>query len=428
MSSNNHPMVLLLGQSPERLQSMGEILEQEGYHVVATIDTRSDHMVDRQEEPQVLILDMSNDESFHLVQRIRSRGGEEVLDEVKKLMSKDRLKEGEDLLRTLQSKEELEGQLIGTSKQMDKVRRMIQQVANTDLSVLILGESGTGKELVAKAIQNLSGRRQSPFVKVNCAAIPHDLLEAELFGYERGAFTSAYASKPGRFEFAQNGTIFLDEIGEIPLGIQSKLLQVLEQKEFVRLGGRKNVRVDVRIIAATNADLRESLSEGVFRSDLFFRINEVTIDLPPLRERTEDISVLVDHFLRMYNSKYGHSYRSLRPETLQFMIGYDWPGNVRELENMVKKIVVFGDESIVHTTLNVPSHTMESYQGNVNTEGFSLKDASRKAAEQTERVLIRDALVKTNWNRTKAAKVLGISYRSLLYKIKAYEIKGGQAL
>jgi len=245
--------------------------------------------------------------------------------------------------------------LFGHSDKMAQVRDLIERVADTDVTILIRGESGTGKELVARALHAQSLRKDKPFLKVNCAALPGELLESELFGYEKGAFTGAIHHKPGKFEFANQGTIFLDEIGDIGFPLQAKLLQVLQDGEFSRLGGRGDVRVDVRVIAATNRDLELAVAEGQFREDLYFRLNVVTIQLPPLRERREEIPLLVDHFLKKYSVQYNKPVGSISRDLRGQLEAYDWPGNVRQLENMMKRMVVLGMEAPIMRELQQPS-------------------------------------------------------------------------
>src|SRR5689334_15792267 len=235
--------------------------------------------------------------------------------------------------------------LFGNSERMAEVRDLIDRVADTDVTVLIRGESGTGKELVARALYASSLRHDKPFVKVNCAALPTELLESELFGFERGAFTGAIQQKPGKFEFANHGTMFLDEIGDMSFPLQAKLLQVLQDGEFSRLGGKHDVRVDVRVVAATNRDLERAVANGQFREDLFFRLNVVCINLPPLRERRDEIPFLTDHFLKKYSVQYNKPYTEISTDTMRLFMDYDWPGNVRELENLMKRTVVLGGES-----------------------------------------------------------------------------------
>src|SRR5437867_12181332 len=243
------------------------------------------------------------------------------------------------LREELQSKAK-DNLLVGNSERMAEVRDLIDRVADTDVIVLLRGESGTGKELVARALYASSLRRDKPFVKVNCAALPTELLESELFGFERGAFTGAIQQKPGKFEFANHGTMFLDEIGDMSFPLQAKLLQVLQDGEFARLGGRHDVRVDVRVLAATNRDLESAVAEGQFREDLFFRLNVVCITLPPLRQRRDEIPALTQYFLRRYSEHYNKPSLALATDTLRLFAEYDWPGNVRELENLIKRMVI----------------------------------------------------------------------------------------
>ncbi len=331
---------------------------------------------------------------------------------------------------------------IGESEGMEKVRELVDQVAPSELTVLIRGESGTGKEIAARTLHNKSPRAKKPFVKVNCAAIPRDLLEAELFGYEKGAFTGAHKTKQGRFEIANKGTIFLDEIGDMPMELQSKLLQAIEQQEFVRVGGVSNIRVDVRIVSATNKNLEEAIAQKKFRDDLFYRLNEITLGLPPLRHRPNDIPLLANHFVDRYNKMYKKSLPDISAETMRKLVGFDWAGNVRQLENFIKQMVVRNDESIVDDLLLTSPNTASqpSYETNgvsygvamtsavenfstsfdPETDGYSLKARVDKVVAKEESQLIRAALTKTNWNRRKASQLLEISYRSLLYKIKEY--------
>ena len=237
--------------------------------------------------------------------------------------------------------------LGGDNPKMRDIQEIIEQVADTDITVLVRGESGTGKEVVARALFQLGNRRSRPFVKVNCAALPSELLESELFGFEKGAFTGAQKRKLGKFEYANRGTIFLDEISEMAPGLQAKLLQVLQDGEFSRLGGESDVRVDARIIAATNRNLEDAVKKGEFREDLYYRLNVVTIQIPPLRDRIDAVPLLVEHFLGMYNEQYNKSLEKLSDETTQLLMDYHWPGNVRELENMIKRMVVLGNEQTV---------------------------------------------------------------------------------
>ena len=344
------------------------------------------------------------------------------------------------------------GVLLDRNEKMREVRDLVSRVADTDVTVLIRGESGTGKELVARAIHATSPRQSKPFVKVNCAALPSELLESELFGFERGAFTGAIQQKPGKFEFANHGTMFLDEISEMQAPLQSKLLQVLQDGEFARLGSRNDVRVDVRIVAATNRDLERAVADGYFREDLFFRLNVVCITLPPLRQRKDEIPALATLFLKQYAEHYNKQPLELAHDTLRLFAEYDWPGNVRELENLVKRAVILGsDESIrreiadaisARTRLLGPIPALQHQPSAPLTSPpplpvappppaaapvpskpiGSLKDIARQAAREAERELIFRTLQHTRWNRREAAEILGISYKALLYKIKEAEL------
>jgi two-component system response regulator AtoC len=311
--------------------------------------------------------------------------------------------------------------LFGCSEKMRQIQRIIDQVANTDITVLVRGESGTGKELVAREICMRSARRDKPFVKVNCAAIPSELLESELFGFEKGSFTGAISRKPGKFEFANHGTIFLDEISEMHPTLQAKLLHVLQDREFSRLGGEEDVSVDVRVITSTNRQIEKELQNGTFREDLYYRINVVSIHLPPLRERKEDIPELSDYFLRKYSSTFDKLYQPLSKPTLNALLTYSWPGNIRELENLMKKMVVFGNEEYalqnLDPGLNIPAISVSSNDTGVQGR-VSLKKIGKMAAQEAEKQLILKTLLETRWNRKKAADLLEISYKALLYKIK----------
>ena len=341
------------------------------------------------------------------------------------------------------------GRLLGTSENMREVHGLIERVADTDVTVLIRGESGTGKELVARAIHQASPRSHRPFVKVNCAALPSELLESELFGFERGAFTGAIQHKPGKFEFANQGTMFLDEISEMQPPLQSKLLQVLQDGEFARLGGRGDVRVDVRIVTATNRDLEAAVANGQFREDLYFRLNVVCITLPPLRQRRDEIVALTDMFIERYCEHYNKPPLALGQDTRRLFAEYEWPGNVRELENFIKRAVVLGsDESLKRDLAEAmarrqmrtgPIPLLETLRPAVAAPVAaapapvpvplpppavtgSLKDIAKHAARGAERELIYRTLQQTRWNRREAAEILGISYKALLYKIKEAEL------
>src|SRR5216683_2853671 len=305
------------------------------------------------------------------------------------------------------------------SPQMREVRDIIRQAARADITVLICGETGTGKDLVARAVHEFGVRRAGPFVKVNCAAVPRELLESELFGHERGAFTGAHQLKLGKFESADHGTIFLDEIGDLHPALQGKLLHVLQDGQFSRVGGRSTVKVDVRVLAATNQDLEQAVAGGRFREDLYYRLNVIQIMVPPLRERPEEIPVLADYFMQRYSQLFRRETLQMPAETMQRLVRHRFPGNVRELENMIKRMIVLGDPLLRRSPLPGPASAADdSGVRAAKTATTSLKDISRKAAQIAEKEAILQALEQTQWNRVRAAKLLDISYRALLYKIK----------
>ena len=308
----------------------------------------------------------------------------------------------------------VEGVPQGTA--MRRARAMVERVADAPVPVLLLGESGVGKEVIARAIHARSRRRDQPFIKVNCAALPSELLESELFGHERGAFTGATAEKPGKFELADGGTLFLDEIGEMDVRLQAKLLQVLQDEEFFRVGGKKSVHVDARVVTATNRDLEQEMARGCFREDLFYRLNVVAIRISPLRERKEEIPQLVAHFL----SRYGAG-GALPAELLQAFMAYDWPGNVRELENAIRRLSVLKDPAAVLEELTGHRSArlhVQAPEASEPPEEVSLKEIGKRAAQAAERDAILAMLERTGWNKRKAARRLRISYKALLYKIR----------
>ncbi|RPJ49488.1 MAG: sigma-54-dependent Fis family transcriptional regulator, partial [Acidobacteria bacterium] len=322
-------------------------------------------------------------------------------------------------------------ELIFCSTKMKQIQQVALQIANARVPVLIEGESGVGKDIIARIIHSNSRVANKPFVKVNCAALPAELTESELFGYQRGAFTGATSDRPGKFEFANGGTIFLDEIGEFSPSVQAKLLQVLQDGRFTRLGSNTEIRVNVRIIAATNRKLDEAITRGNFREDLYYRLNVVSIDVPPLRERREEIPVLAQYFLNKYTAEYRTSAQPIPPDLMEIFMAFRWPGNVRELENVIRRYVVLQDADGIRAELeNRLSKQMggqiealaESYIHD-NPESVDLKEVSRRAAFMVERNMIIKTLRKTSWNKWRAAKELRVSYKTLLTKIEQYEIK-----
>ncbi|MBS1109145.1 MAG: two component, sigma54 specific, transcriptional regulator, Fis family [Anaeromyxobacteraceae bacterium] len=328
--------------------------------------------------------------------------------------------------------------LVGQSPSMRAVYDVIARVADSPSTVLITGESGTGKELVAQALHRGSSRRTQPLIKVNCAAIPKDLVESELFGYEKGAFTGAVGSKPGRFELADGGTLFLDEIGEIPVEMQVKLLRALQESEFERVGGIRTLRVDVRLIAATNRNLETLIADGRFREDLFYRLNVVPIALPPLRDRREDIPLLAQHFIEKYDRRLGKRVERVDAGAMEILVNYGWPGNIRELENVMERSVLFADGDLV-TVAQLPETLRERTPGAARPvaplgalgaiaapSGASMKDIVRQAQSELERTLISRALEETGGNVTRAAKKLQISRKSLQVKMKELGLRGAE--
>jgi len=315
--------------------------------------------------------------------------------------------------------------IVGRSQKMKEVLETVAMVAPTEASVLILGESGTGKELIANALHQGSGRSDKRFIKINCAALPETLLESELFGHERGAFTGAVGRRPGRFELADGGTIFLDEIGEMTLATQSKLLRVLQEREFEPLGSTKTVKVDIRILAASNRILRDEVKQGRFREDLFYRLNVVPIYLPPLRERKEDVPLLIEHFLTIYNEKNSRQLQGFHPRALDAMMRYSWPGNIRELENVVERSVILCREDY-----DPFSDLPESIRG-AEDDDLSQQVREGLRSGMTIREMERELIIKTlddnEGNRTRSSRILGITRRTLQHKLKEYGLDQASA-
>ena len=336
----------------------------------------------------------------------------------------------------------------GNSPEMQTIATVIEQVADSDVTVLIRGESGVGKELVARAIHTRSSRKDRPFVKVNCAALPAELLESELFGHEKGAFTGAATTRIGKFEQADTGTIFLDEIGEMKPALQAKLLHVLQDAQFTKLGSNKAINVDVRVVAATNRDLDSMLIRGEFREDLYYRLKVIEVTVPPLRERRAEIHHLADFFMDRYARRYNRPVRQLSPELHELFLTYDWPGNIRELENMMKRLVILQDEQLVVREVTRTARSSVAFaaagasvrmpNGSIPAEpedfeiddeavpdepaapstGSRLADAAKAASTKAERAMIEETLQQVRWNRRRAAEQLGVSYKTLLNKIK----------
>jgi DNA-binding NtrC family response regulator len=405
----------------------------------------------KQIKPSVAVMVLSVSKDPELIFRASKLGADDFISKpvdpkeldirISKLLDSQRISSEVTQLREHVRRQSDFTMLFGTSPKMMEVKMTIEQVADTTATVLVRGESGTGKEVVARMVYAESSRCDKPFVKVNCAAIPHELLESELFGYEAGAFTGANRQKLGKFEQANGGTIFLDEISEMHPALQAKLLHVLQDHEFSRLGGKRDVQVDVRVLAATNKPLERAVEEGVFREDLFYRLNVVTIHIPPLRERREEIPVFLKYFLEKYSEHYGKKLQMFSEYAVTRMMEYAWPGNIRELENMVKRYVIVGNEAQIIRELSThkpivtsfgampgttaaqttPSASAVQASNGAEIEMPSLLEIGRRAAMQAEREAIERVLAQTRWNRRQAAKILKISYKALLNKLKAME-------
>jgi two-component system response regulator AtoC len=307
--------------------------------------------------------------------------------------------------------------VFGGTETMRALRDRLAKIAGANVPVLISGESGTGKDIIARMIHAASPWKAGPWVKVNCPAIPGTLLESELFGYEKGAFTGAVGTKPGRVEMAHRGTLFLDEISELDMSLQSKLLQLLQDGQFCRIGAQEDKKVEVRVVCATNRKLEDEIAVGAFRADLFYRINVVNLYMPPLRERASDLPELVAYFIDSYNRKFNARAKMLSTDLMNSLRKYHWPGNIRELENLIKRYVILGTEESISGDLR-PGPT-DLFSGEINVEGpISLKKITRQAVHELERKIILKVLQHHHWNRKQAARALNISYRALLYKIR----------
>ena len=342
---------------------------------------------------------------------------------IENVVEKQKLKEEvKTLKRQLDSYDA--GDILSTNPKVLKIKEIAKHVADTDVPVLITGESGVGKEVLARYIHSHSSRHDKPFVKVNCAALPNDLLESELFGYERGAFTGALNDKPGKFELADKGTLLLDEIGEMTPHLQAKLLHVLQDSEYTRLGAKRTIRVDARVLASTNINLEEHVAGGKFREDLYFRLNVIRIDIPPLRERREDIPVLCNYFLCRYRDRYKSSIEEITPSLMDSFLRYEWPGNVRQLENAVKRYLILPDMNVNLSELKdqATSSSTAPVAAKPKEDNMSLKDVGTRAAEQAEKELVLRVLEETSWNRKQAARRLNICYKALLNKLKRWQI------
>ncbi|MDZ7372388.1 MAG: sigma-54 dependent transcriptional regulator [candidate division KSB1 bacterium] len=444
--------ILLVDDEPNMLESLGDVLSREGHYVLKATDGRSAIQIADREELDLVITDvrMPGMDGMTLLRELRERVASAeviimtgygtvdgavdamrygayhyllkpfrprmILSAVQKIAEqKSLMQESTFLNEVIQRKLGLH-RLIGTSPPMQRVFQQIRTVARSDATVLITGESGTGKELVAHAIHYLSSRRDKPLIKVACASLPESLLESELFGHERGAFTSAVERRKGRFELADGGSLFLDEIGDIPPSVQAKLVRVLETREFERVGGTQTIAVDVRLIAATHKDLAALVAEGKFREDLYYRINVVPIHLPPLRERRQDIPALATYFLRYYAAKNHKPVRTIDRHALAALVRYSWPGNVRELRNYMERAVLFCKGSTV-TLGDLPECVVRPSAARQRGQSVRLG-----TIREIERSLILNVLRETGWNLSRAAQILGVSRGTLYNKMERYGI------
>lgn len=448
MARASKATILIVDDEKEILETLSGILEDEGYEVITASSGEQAIVPVREFSPEVILLDiwmpgMDGIETLKTIKDINKESSvimisghanidtavqatklgaydflekplslEKVLIIIKRALEKQRLEKENIALRTK------EWEIIGESPKMKILRDEIARAASSQGRVLIFGESGTGKELVARALHESSNRKDKDFVEVNCAAIPHELIESELFGHEKGSFTGAFERKKGKFELADKGTLFLDEVGDMALATQAKLLRVIETQEFQRVGGSKNIKVDVRIIAATNKNLQGEIKKMIFREDLYFRLNVIPINVPSLRERRDDIPLLVEHFLENFAKQYGRKTQKISKATLNILMNYDWPGNVRELKNTIERFVIMNSSEIIDVK-EVPS-----FRG-AETDYLSYKTL-REAREQFEKDFILKKLQENNWNVSKTAEELQIERSNLHRKIKALGIDLGR--
>ena len=451
------PTILLVDDEPSMLRYMQTLLELESYKVhTATNGLECIERLEQGEKPDLIFLDLLMPEldGLQTLERMRQMKSEvkvvmlSCVNEAAKVVQCMKLG-AQDYLTKPFEKHELDGVLqrcimpkskehpvtceveeltgdlffLAGAMSMKRIQREVGLVANIDIPVLLLGESGTGKEIIARLIHKKSARAHRPFMKVNCAALPAELLESELFGYDSGAFTGASKAKPGKFELCNKGTLLLDEIGEMPPHLQAKLLHVLQDGEFSRLGGRTTVKVDVRVLAATNIDVQQCIANKTFREDLYYRLNAFTLNVPPLRERREEIPMLLRHMMNRMAESYGCAPLPLSPALVQACMQALWPGNLRELGNFLKRYLILGDETVAIQELQSLGSDLPGV--NLAAEGEpnrDLKSMVRGLKDGAEAEAISRTLVQTGWNRKRAATLLNISYKALLYKIQQYGI------
>jgi len=450
--------ILVCDDKPVMLKFLQEYLEGEGHTVTTACDGEEGFLKFGEIQPEVIITDMKMPKlsGIELLKKVKSVNPDVIvitmtafatiesaieamregaydyiikpfsIDQIKLIMNKvgekiSLIKENKYLKSQLQTIYRFDN-LIGQSGKMKEMYELISRVLDNRATVMITGETGTGKELIARAIHYNGPRANGPFIKVNCAAIPEGLLESELLGHEKGSFTGAINKKEGKFEIADGGTIFLDEIGEVPVSIQVKLLRVLQTREFERVGGNQTIKVDVRIIAATNRDLTQAIAEGRFRSDLYYRLNVVPISVPPLRERITDISILTEHFIKKFSEENRRPAMKVTKEAMEAFIKYSWPGNVRELENIIERIVILSKNTTIDLA-DLPAHLLpkdnQLEQLSVPSVG---KHKMTEVVDYIEHKMIEEALKMTNGQQTQAAEILGINRGSLIYKMKKFNL------
>lgn len=463
MTIKTHPRILVIDDEPHMLGYMRRVLEMDSYHVAtASSGQEALQQLEGEAQPDLILLDtlMPEMDGLETLSKLRQVQPQTkvimlscmadpktivqaiqlgALDYIAKPFDRRELDaairrhisdEGSSSapISLDASPEEIDGdtEFVAPSEAMRRIRTQVGILADVDVPILLLGESGTGKGVIAKLIHKLSHRSAQQYLNVNCAALPADLLESELFGYEPGAFTGALKAKPGKFEQCDRGTILLDEIGELPTGLQAKLLHVLQDREFSRLGSRSVIRVDVRVIAATNVDVPRALAAGKLREDLYYRLNGFTIHVPPLRERREEIPMLMRYFMSRAAAEYGREPLALPPALLDAATAYDWPGNVRELENFVKRYLIIRDETQMLRDLGAGKGQVGPADSALPSPGSrtnDLKSLVRDLKSEAEMEAISRTLDQVKWNRKKAAQILNISYKALLYKIRKYGLE-----
>ena len=451
--------ILVCDDKPVMVEFLNEYLQKEGHVVFTATDGEDGYLKFRENQPEIVITDMKMPKltGIELLQKIKSESPDTIvimmtafatiesaietmregaydyiikpfsLDQIKSIMDKVNEK-----ITLVQENKYLKSQLqmiykfdnlIGQSGKMREMYEIITKVLDTKATVMITGETGTGKELIARAIHFNGPRKNKSFIKINCAAIPEGLLESELFGHERGAFTGAISKKEGKFEIADGGTLFLDEIGEIPQSIQVKLLRILQNREFERVGGNQTIKVDVRIIAATNRDLAKAVAENTFRNDLYYRLNVVPISVPPLRDRITDIPLLVEHFTKRVTNENNRAEVKISKDAMDIFMKYRWPGNVRELENIIERIIILTHNSVISVN-DLPEHIIP--KENQLLEELKVPSVGKykmtEVVDYIEQKMMEDALKITNGQQTQAAEILGINRGSLIYKMKKFNI------